>query len=204
MFAHRIVLVAQKCNRIKQITLDATLDIFKRTKTRIYLEEINMLIPVFDRFIKESPISVMARGAMERVLNPEQLDAWFAANAEQQYTNDLLFSSVFDIMSQVVCQKRPSVNAAYQASKDEIGVSITSVYNKINCIEPHTSAEFVRYSVKEVTPIIEMLGGVKFDPLPGFKTKLLDGNCIKKSQHRIKELRDLAAGPLPGKLFCCV
>ncbi|MCP4116962.1 MAG: transposase [Desulfobacteraceae bacterium] len=29
--------------------------------------------------------------------------------------------------------------------------------------------------------------------------KLLDGNCIEKTHHRIKELRDLAAGPLPGK-----
>jgi len=29
----------------------------------------------------------------------------------------------------------PSVNAAYQASRAEIGVSITSVYNKLNGIE---------------------------------------------------------------------
>ncbi len=29
--------------------------------------------------------------------------------------------------------------------------------------------------------------------------KLLDGNCIEKTHHRIKELRDVAAGPLPGK-----
>jgi IS4 transposase len=35
--------------------------------------------------------------------------------------------------------------------------------------------------------------------LPGYKVKLLDGNCIEASEHRIKELRDLAAGALPGK-----
>ena len=158
-----------------------------------------MLNPIFDRFVEESPISVMARGAVERALNPEKLDAWFDETAKEQYTRNLFFSSVFDIMNQVVCNNRPSINAAYQAAKEQIGVSITSVYNKINGIEPHTSAELVRYAAREITPVIEKLGGVKADTFPGFRTKLLDGNCIEKSHHRIKELRDLGAGPLPGK-----
>jgi len=102
-------------------------------------------------------------------------------------------------MSQVVCQQRPSVNAAYQASKDQIGVSITSLYNKINGIEPNISAELVRYAANETSQLIETLGGLQDNPLPGFRVKLLDGNCIEKSHHRIKELRELAAGPLPGK-----
>ena len=163
------------------------------------LENVNMLSPVFDRFVKVTPISVMARSTMERVLNPEQLDAWFDRTAKEQYTKDLLFSSVFDIMSQVVCQTRPSVNAAYQATKEEIGVSITSLYNKINGIEPHISAELVRYAAKETSQLIETLGGITSSPLPGFRVKLLDGNCIEKTHHRIKELREIAAGPLPGK-----
>jgi hypothetical protein len=158
-----------------------------------------MLSPIFERFVKETPISVIARSAMERIFNPEQLDKWFDATAQEQYTKDLLFSSVFDIMSQVVCQSRPSINAAYQATKDQIGVSITSLYNKINGIEPQTSAELVRYAAREISPIIEGLGGTKESPLPGFRVKLLDGNCIEKTHHRIKELRTLAAGPLPGK-----
>jgi len=158
-----------------------------------------MLGPVFERFIKETPISIIARSAMERIFNPKQLDQWFDTTAQEQYTKDLLFSSVFDIMSQVVCQSRPSINAAYQANKDQIGVSITSLYNKINGIEPHTSAELVRYAAREISPIIEDLAGTKESLLPGFRVKLLDGNCIEKTHHRIKELRTLAAGPLPGK-----
>jgi hypothetical protein len=76
--------------------------------------EVNMkLSPVFKRFVANSSISVIARGMMERVLNPEQLNEWFDNTAQDQYTRELLFSSVFDIMSQVVCGSRPSVNAAY-------------------------------------------------------------------------------------------
>jgi len=42
------------------------------------------LNPVFDRFVEGSPISVMARGIMERALNPEQLNAWYDNTVEKQ------------------------------------------------------------------------------------------------------------------------
>ena len=158
-----------------------------------------MLSPVFKRFVEKSPISVMARGMMERALNPEQLDQWFENTAEAQYTKDLLFSSVFDIMSQVVSGSQKSVHAAYQASKEEIAVSVVSLYNKLNGIEVSTSAELVRYAAGAVTPVIEGLRGTQESPLPRYKVKLLDGNCIEASEHRIQELRSLSAGALPGK-----
>jgi hypothetical protein len=158
-----------------------------------------MLKSIFDRFAKESPICVMARGLMERVLNPNQLNTWFEQAAEEQYTRNLLFSTVFDIMSDVVCGTRKSVHAAYQASKEDIGVSVTSLYNKLNGIEVKTSAEFVRYAAREMTEIIEKLGGANPPLLPGLRVKILDGNCIEASEHRIKELRSLASGALPGK-----
>ncbi len=158
-----------------------------------------MLNSIFEPFVKQSPVSVIARGMMERVLDPDQLNNWFDSTAKEQYTKDLLFSSIFDMMSQVVLGSRPSIHAAYQSSKEDICVSITSVYNKLNGIELETSAELVRYAAGQVAPIIEELGGTKPEPLPGLRIKLLDGNCIEKSQHRIKELRELSAGPLPGK-----
>jgi len=158
-----------------------------------------MLNPIFEKFVEESPVSVIARGMMERVLNPEQLDDWFEQTAEKQYTKELLFSTVFDIMSQVVSGSKASVHLAYQASKEDICVSITSVYNKLNGVEINTSAELVRYAAGEVTPFISGLKGTKPSPLPGKNVKLLDGNCIEASEHRIEELRTLAAGALPGK-----
>ncbi len=158
-----------------------------------------MLSPVFKPFVEQSPISVMARAMMERVLNPDQLNEWFDSTANQQYTKDLLFSSLFDIMSQVVQGSHRSVHAAYQASKEDICVSITSVYNKLNGIETETSAQLVRYAAGQAAPIIRKLHGTNPDLLPGLRVKLLDGNCIEKSHHRIKELRSLSAGPLPGK-----
>jgi len=31
------------------------------------------------------------------------------------------------------------------------------------------------------------------------RVKILDGNCLEATEHRIHELRGTAAGPLPGK-----
>ncbi len=158
-----------------------------------------MLNPIFERFVEQSPVSIMARGMMENLLNPEQLDEWFENTAQKQYTKDLLFSSVFDIMSLVVSGSYSSVHSAYQASKEDISVSITSLYNKLNCIETNTSAELVRYAAGAVIPVIKGLKGTGPSPLPGKNLKLLDGNCIEASEHRLKELRGLASGALPGK-----
>ncbi len=41
---------------------------------------------VFERFVKESPISVMARATAERALNPQKTDQWFDNLPKEQYT----------------------------------------------------------------------------------------------------------------------
>ena len=158
-----------------------------------------MLGRIFKQFVEKSPVSVMARGLLERVLNPKRINEIFERIADRQYTRDLLFSAVFDLMSQVVCGSHKSLHAAYQASPHEIGVSVTSLYNKVNGIETETSASLVRYSADAVTPIVEAMGGTLPPLLPGYRVKILDGNCLEATEHRIRELRGTAAGPLPGK-----
>lgn len=63
---------------------------------------------VFARFVEKSPISVMVRGTLDRVLGADQLDAWFARTAQQPYTRTELVSTVSDILSQVVFRLSPS------------------------------------------------------------------------------------------------
>jgi hypothetical protein len=71
-----------------------------------------MLGKVFERFVAHSPISVMVRGTLERVLSADQLELWYARTAKKQYTRELLFSTVYDLRSQVVFRMQPSVHAA--------------------------------------------------------------------------------------------
>src|SRR3989441_5015077 len=158
-----------------------------------------MLGKVFARFVEKSPISVMVRGTLERVLGADQLDAWFARTAQKQYTRTVLFSTVYDVLSQVVFRIKPSVRAAYRDQEDKVGASLISLYNKLNGVETHTSAELVRYSAAELMPLITQLDGGRAPWLPGYQVKILDGNCIEASERRLKVLREVQAGALPGK-----
>lgn len=158
-----------------------------------------MLDSVFQPFIEKSPISVMARGLLERALNPVKLNEWFKRTAFSQYTRKLLFSSVFQMMNEVVFATKPSIHAAYQSLQEELDVSVQSVYNKLNALEPTTSAELVRYTSEEITPVIKAMKGARDPLLPGFRIKMLDGNCIEATERRLKVLRHTASAPLPGK-----
>jgi hypothetical protein len=150
----------------------------------------------------------MAAGAMSRLLSTERLDALFERARVGQYAHRLLFSSTFELMAAVVSGGRKSVHHAYQTAEHPLGVSVVAVYDKLKGIETCTSRALVRDVGAEVSALVDQMGadcgaggaGVLFGPLlPGYHTRILDGNCIEASEHRIKELRGTAAGALPGK-----
>jgi len=157
-----------------------------------------MFNDILQKFINKSPVSVMVHGLLEQLLNAETLDQWFDNNCGVQYTRDLLFSSVVAIMLDVVCQIRSSVHAAYQ-NADHIGVSNTSLYNKLNGLETKTSADLVRYIGQETSALVKEMKAEHAPWVEGLHTKLLDGNCIEASEKRLKPLREVASAALPGK-----
>ena len=57
---------------------------------------------VFERFAAKTPFAVMARSLLERTLTPESLNTLFDEKSDAQYTRELTFSSVVDLMGQVV------------------------------------------------------------------------------------------------------
>lgn len=158
-----------------------------------------MFDAIFDRFAQKRPVATIARVLIERIFAPERLDALFARSAEQQYTRELLFSSVFGLMAEAVQGSQPSVNAAYKARDEPLNVSIQAVYEKLRGIEPNFCRDLLRDGAEQARELIKTLYPSALLSLPGYRIKLLDGNCIAASEHRIKELRTLAAGALPGK-----
>lgn len=154
---------------------------------------------MFQPFVEQRPIAVMARGVLENLFNPEKIDELFERTAQVQYTRELAFSSVVDLMSQVVLGVQPSVHAAYQAQAEKLGVSDQAVYDKLNRVELGISAELVRDSARQAAPVIGALRAKVPPLLKGYRTKILDGNHLSATQHRIEELRTTWAAPLPGK-----
>src|SRR5437868_7765818 len=101
---------------------------------------------VFDRFVKDAPLSVMVQGTLENIFHPDLINDLFERTAQVQYTRDLLFSTVTDAMTLVACGIYKSPHAVYQDNKDWFPVSVTSLYNKLQGVEAAVSAELVRYS----------------------------------------------------------
>ena len=157
-----------------------------------------ILSKVFERFVETTPVSVMARAAMEHALAPETLDALFEEHTDKQYTRELLFSSVVDLMGVVVGKVAPSVHAAYQSVAETLPVSITSVYNKLNSMEPDVTGALVRHTAERLAPLIQAMGGQIPELLPGYRVRIVDGNHLAATERRLKVLRGSIAGPLPG------
>ena len=120
-----------------------------------------ILSDVFERFAQDSPLSVMAQGVMENALNPQILDQLFEDVAEKQFTNKLLFSSVVDLMSVVVCRIRPSIHAAFQAQAETVGATIEAVYDKLDRTETGVSAALVHTIAARLAPVIDAMDGAR-------------------------------------------
>jgi Transposase DDE domain len=168
---------------------------------RLFSGEVSTVVlsDLFRPFVAEKPVCVMARGLLERFLAPERLDALFARTAQRQYTRDLLFSTAVELMAQVVLGRKPSVHAAYRAMADRIGVTDQAVYDKLQHMELAVSAALVRDSAGRAAPLIRALGASHAPWLNGYHTKIIDGNHLEATEHRLAELRTTWAAPLPGK-----
>lgn len=158
-----------------------------------------MLDALFDGFVQHSPISVMMRGLMERVLQPEKLDRIFAQYGKLQYQRELMFSNLVNVMSLVVCGIHPSVNAAYKAKATELNVTRWAVYSKLQGVETAVSQGLLRETISELSELIRQMGGTATPLLPGYSVRILDGNALAATQRRLKVLQSNAAAPLPGK-----
>jgi hypothetical protein len=158
-----------------------------------------LLSDIFQRFIEDSPVSVMAQALLENALPPATVDALFEETAQLQYTRDLLFSDVVNLMATVVCRIRPSINAAYKKNAAALGVTRKAVYDKINRVELGISAALVRHTAAALEPVITAIDGRRTPWLDGYRVRIVDGSHLPGTEHRIKPLRATRAGALPGQ-----
>lgn len=154
---------------------------------------------LFQRFVEASPACVMHRALMENIFAADKLNTVFRGAAEIQYQRELLFSTVVDLTSQVVCRVSKSVRMAYLAQREQIPVSLQAIYDKLKLIEPVTSQALVRHTAQQASELIDRCKGLRRPLLNGYRTRILDGNHLGKTNHRLSVLRNTAAGALPGQ-----
>jgi hypothetical protein len=152
----------------------------------------------FEKFLDRSPVSVMVRGILERIFDPEKLERVFSDNALLQYTRELTFAQCVGLMSDVVFRIVPSVGAWYKAHQSEMPVTRQAVYDKLKHLELPTAAGLVAYAGRELGACLQQMPSPPPPLLPGYRVRVLDGNHLAGTEHRVKELRRYRAAALPG------
>src|SRR5437868_1074047 len=141
----------------------------------------------------------MHRALMENLFSPAKIDLLFRQTAQSQYERELLFSTLVDLVSQVVCRCSKSVHAAYVRQRERISVSIRALYDKLSHVEACTSRALVQHTASQVRELIDRCKGCRKPLLKGYRVRILDGNHLGKTEHRLGVLRGTAAGALPGQ-----
>lgn len=156
-------------------------------------------VDVVQLYEEKRPICVMAQMALERLLSQQDLDDLFHNVANQQYQRSLLFSSLAQLTASVVLCREKSIRAAYRKRMHELGVSLNAVYSKLDRLETGLSQAVVRYSYAQLKSVNNQLHAYGESPVAGYTPKILDGNHLSATEHRLIETRCSTAAPLPGK-----
>jgi IS4 transposase len=153
---------------------------------------------IFQRFVEQTPVAVMVRAVLEKQFSDSFFDTTFHEVAQQQYTRELALSTCAKILTQVTLGRAASVHSVFVKERATIPVSLGSLYEKLQHVEPLLCEELVRRSTAELTQVVTFLGR-REEPIPGYNLRILDGNVLAASEHRLQELRTSAAAAMPGK-----
>lgn len=140
----------------------------------------------------------MARLALQRALDPAWADELFERESGAQYQRELLFSTTVELMSLVAVGLRPSLHAAAQACPD-LPVSVQALYDKVKHTEPNLVRALVAGSAERLSDVITPFLRGKATLVPGYRTRIVDGNHLPASEKRLKPLRAFRGAALPGQ-----
>jgi IS4 transposase len=153
---------------------------------------------ILERFVAGSPITVMAQLGLEWVFEPKWMNDVFEEYRGRQYERELLFSTVVDIVALVALGMQPSVHAAVRA-REELRVSLAAVYEKINHTEPALGRALVKQSAKRLKSVVARFRTRQVPVCPGYRVRIVDGNCLAPSEKRLQPLRKVRSAALPGR-----
>jgi hypothetical protein len=154
---------------------------------------------IVDRFKKKTPVCLMARMSLARLLSPEAIDQVFHDHALEQYERKIPFSALTELMTDVTLCLSPSVNASYKKHRESLVAARSCVFNKLDRVEPQVAQALVRFSYLRTREICNQLRMWNVSDVAGYRTKILDGNHLSGTEHRLKEMRRERAAALPGK-----
>jgi IS4 transposase len=149
------------------------------------------------------PLGILVRGTLEWVLDKPTLEQLFQLHATEQYTRELTISAMVGLLIQVAAGLRRSVFAASKAdhalAEPSISISYQALYGKLGRMEPAVTEAVVRHSAEKLGTLLDLLPAATEDIVPGYRLRVLDGNVLTGTDHRVGALRRWLNACLPGK-----
>jgi hypothetical protein len=107
------------------------------------------------------------------------------------------------LIIQVSTGVRRSVYAAYVADQatanPTIEATFQALYGKLGRLQPAVSEAVVCYSAERCGLLLDSAPPARNEPLPDYRMRVLDGNVLTGTDHRLKALRAWLNASLPGK-----
>jgi hypothetical protein len=149
--------------------------------------------------IKDAPIAVMTRIVLDWIIRGTPFDQLFEQAAQDQYTREFTLEHLVLVMLDVVCGHHPSTRSAFRDRQLQLIASLSAFYGKLNRMELAVTEEVVRQTARRGRELIAAAGGLLPEPIPGYAARILDGNVLAGTDHRLIPTRTTWSACLPGK-----
>jgi len=157
-----------------------------------------ILPAILNPFVEGAPAAVMTRIALDWILDGTPLDRILQEVADGQFERELTLRHLVDVMLDVACGFRPSPRAAYVRRDLELVASTSAFYRKLGRMELAVTEEVVRSTAARARQLVRAGGGLLPEPIPGYPARIIDGNVLSGTEHRIEPLRTTWSAGLPG------
>jgi hypothetical protein len=157
-----------------------------------------VLPAILDPFVKDAPAAVMTRIALDWIIDGTPLDELFEEVAGDQYTREFTLTHLVQVMLDVASGFRPSPRAAFLRRNLLRIASLSAFYRKLNRMGLAVPEEVLRRTALRARQLIVASGGLWPEPIAGYAARILDGNVMTGTEHRIVPLRTTWSAGLPG------
>jgi IS4 transposase len=157
-----------------------------------------MVLPaILDPFAEEAAPAVMTRIALDWIIEGTSIDPLLDEVSQGQYTREFLLGHFVQVMSDVACGFRKSPREAFLKRQLNLVGSLSAFYRKLGRMECAVTAAIVRETAVRAREL-SSAAGLLPEPVPGYAARILDGNILTGTDHRINELRSTRSAALPG------
>jgi hypothetical protein len=158
-----------------------------------------MVLPaILNPFVEGAPAAVMTRIALDWIIDGTPLDQLFKEVAEGQYEREFALSHFVQVMLDVACGFRPTPRSAFMRREFQRVASLSAFYRKLGRMELGITEDIVRRTARRARQLIVASDALAPEPIPGYAVRILDGNVLAGTEHRIAPLRTTWSAGLPG------